>query len=260
MSDRMSSSLATATAPLPARVRREDARQIRHAFFVRITHWLMTVAFFVLLVSGLEIVISNPRFYWGETGNVNMQPWIKLPIPSSRATVPTGYSYVMPDQNGWSRYLHFEAAWLAVFTGLVYFAFGVFTGHFRRNVFPRSTDVSPRTLGSSVMHHLRFKRPPEEEAWSYNVLQRLSYLAVIFVMFPLIIWTGLAMSPAVTAAAPWLVTMVGGRQSARTIHFLLTGALVLFLGVHIFMVIFAGFWSRMRPMVTGRVPQPKENA
>jgi thiosulfate reductase cytochrome b subunit len=257
-----SSTTAAATSPAFASAipPSEASTHPRHAAFVRVTHWLTAVAFICLLVSGLEIVVSHPRFYWGETGNVNTAPLFKIPIPASRHMVPTGYSYTMPDQNGWSRYLHFQAAWLAVITGLVYFAFGLSTGHFRRNLFPRSTDVSLRSLGASCMHHLRFKRPAAEEASSYNVLQRLSYLGIVLVAFPLIIWTGLAMSPAVTSAAPWLATLIGGRQSARTIHFLLTGALVLFLAVHIFMVVFAGFWSRTRPMITGHMPKVKERA
>src|ERR1700736_4199780 len=92
----------------------------RHTAIVRVTHWITTVCFFALLVSGIEIVISHPRFYWGETGNVLTPTLFKLPIPSSRALVPTGYGYVLPDQNGWSRYLHFQAAWVVVLTGLLY--------------------------------------------------------------------------------------------------------------------------------------------
>ena len=92
----------------------------RHSALVRVTHWLITLSFLALLLSGVEILISHPRFYWGETGNVNTHPLFTLPIPSSRNTVPTGYGYVLPDQNGWSRYLHFQAAWLAVLTGLLY--------------------------------------------------------------------------------------------------------------------------------------------
>jgi thiosulfate reductase cytochrome b subunit len=250
---------ARATDPIPQSTA-EGSNEPRHAVFVRVTHWLTVVAFVALLVTGVEILISHPRFYWGETGNVNTQPLFKIPIPSSRGTVPTGYSYTMPDQNGWSRYLHFEASWLLVVTGLFYLAFGVGRRHFRRNLLPSGTDLAPKSLSASVIDHLRFKRPSTDEALSYNVLQRLSYLGVIFVIFPLIIWTGLAMSPAVTGAAPWLVTLMGGRQSARTIHFFLTGALVLFLLVHLFMVVFAGFWSRMRPMITGHIPRKEERA
>jgi thiosulfate reductase cytochrome b subunit len=220
-----------------------------------VTHWLITLAFLALLVTGVEILISHPRFYWGETGNVNTRPLFKLPIPSSRVAVPTGYGYVLPDQNGWSRYLHFEAAWLAVFTGLFYVALGFFRGHFRRNLLPALTDLSPQRL---IARNLRFRRPSKEEDWSYNPLQRLTYLLVIFVLFPVIIWTGLAMSPGITSAIPAAVTVLGGQQSARTLHFFVSILLVVFLLVHVFMVYLAGFRKRTGAMITGRLSHPRE--
>jgi thiosulfate reductase cytochrome b subunit len=230
----------------------------RHAALVRVTHWLTTLAFLALLVSGGEIVLSHPRFYWGETGNVNMRPWLNLHLPSSRDTVPTGYGYVLPDQNGWSRYLHFQAAWLAVATGLLYVLWGLFNGHFRRNVFPASSDISVERMGASIVEHLRFKKPGPEEEWSYNVLQRITYLLVIFVLFPLMIWTGLAMSFGFDSAFPWAVQLLGGHQTARSLHFLVTILLVLFLLVHVVMIVVAGFRARMRAMVTGRATPPTE--
>jgi thiosulfate reductase cytochrome b subunit len=219
---------------------------------VRVTHWLITLAFLALLLTGVEILISHPRFYWGESGNVHTSPLFTLPIPASRATVPTGYGYVLPDQNGWSRYLHFQSAWVAVLTGLLYAGFGFFEGHFRRNLLPALSDLSPRRLVTAIARQMRFRRPSEEEACSYNVLQRLTYLLVIFVLFPLVIWTGLAMSPGFTSAIPATVTVLGGRQCARTIHFFVSGFLVLFLLVHVFMVFLAGFRSRVGAMITGR--------
>jgi len=223
----------------------------RHSVVVRVTHWLTVVAFLALLVTGIEIVISHPRFYWGETGNVNTPPLFTLHIPSSRDTVPTGYKVVLPDQNGWSRYLHFEAAWLAVLTGLVYGLYSLWTGHFRKDLLPeRNWQAFRRVIG----RYLRRAKPDEAEAHSYNAMQRAAYLTVIFVLFPLIVWTGLAMSPAFDAAVPAAVNLLGGRQSARTLHFFVTWALVLFLVVHVAMVVHAGFRSRMRAMITGRAP------
>ena len=219
----------------------------RHTAVVRVTHWITTLCFFALLVSGIEIVISHPRFYWGETGNVLTPSLFDLPIPSSRDTVQTGYGYVLPDQNGWSRYLHFQAAWVAVLTGLLYVVSGVLAGHFRKNLIPLGTDLSGR-----------FKQSSGSDPWSYNVLQRLTYLFVIFVLFPLVIWTGLAMSPAVASAIPATVTVFGGQQSARTIHFFVSVLLVFFLLVHIAMVCLAGFRSRTRAMITGRVPYKEQ--
>jgi thiosulfate reductase cytochrome b subunit len=230
----------------------------RHSALVRVTHWITTLCFLALLVSGVEIVISHPRFYWGETGNVLTTPLFKLPIPSSRALVPTGYGYVMPDQNGWSRYLHFQAAWIAMLTGLLYVISIFFSGHLRRNLLPHNADLSWRAFSTSIAEHLRFKRPSAADAWSYNLLQRLTYLFVIFVLFPLVIWTGLAMSPAFVSAFPLTVTSLGGQQSARTIHFFVSLALVLFLLVHVVMVLLAGFWSRMRAMITGYAGTQKE--
>jgi thiosulfate reductase cytochrome b subunit len=230
----------------------------RHSALVRVTHWITTLCFLALLVSGVEIVISHPRFYWGETGNDLTATLFRLPIPASRALVPTGYGYVLPDQNGWSRYLHFQAAWVVVLTGLLYVISALFTGHLRKNLLPPGSDLSWRTASRVVSHHLRFKRPSAAEAWSYNLLQRLSYLFVVFVLFPLVIWTGLAMSPAFVSAVPATVTLLGGQQSARTIHFFVSLALLLFVLVHVGMVFLAGFKTRMRAMITGRGATPME--
>ncbi|MBL8209839.1 MAG: cytochrome b/b6 domain-containing protein [Bryobacterales bacterium] len=186
---------------------------------MRVTHWITVLCFLALLVSGVNLVISHPRFYWGEEGNVNTPALFQLPIPASRAAVQTGYGYVLPDQNGWSRSLHFQAAWLVVFAGLTYALHGWRTGHFVR---------SP-----------------------YVGLQRAAYAGVVFVLFPLMIWTGLAMSPAVTGALPFLAGIWGGHQSARTIHFFTTLSLVAFVAGHIAMVAISGFRRHMRAMTIG---------
>ena len=232
----------------------------RHTALVRVTHWLTVLSFVALLVTGLEIVISHPRFYWGETGNVNTRPLFTIPIPASRDTVPTGYSYTMPDQNGWSRYLHFESAWVLVLTGLVYGVAGFLNGHFRRNLVPEPGQRSASAHLKRIGQYLRRTPPGEDETSSYNVLQRTTYLIVIFVLFPLVIWTGLALSPSFDAAFPATVNLLGGRQSARTLHFFLTWALVLFFGVHVAMIAISGFWKRMRGMITGRTEVISESA
>jgi thiosulfate reductase cytochrome b subunit len=252
---RLESAQVPVSAYVPSSVLAAPASTVtsRHSALVRVTHWITALCFIALLVSGMEIVISHPRFYWGETGNVLTTPLFQIPIPSSRHLVLTGYRYVLPDQNGWSRYLHFQAAWVAVLTGLLYVIFGFVTGHVRGNLLPTKADLSWRGFSTSIASHLRFERPSEAEAWSYNVLQRISYLFVIFVLFPLIIWTGLAMSPAFVSAFPPSVNLLGGQQSARTIHFFVSLALALFLLVHVVMVCVAGFRSRMRAMITGRM-------
>lgn len=232
----------------------------RHTLLVRVTHWLTVISLLALLVTGLEIVISHPRFYWGETGNVNMHPLFTIHIPSSRDTVPTGYNYVMPDQNGWSRYLHFEAAWVLVLTALVYGIAGFLTGHFRRNLVPKPGERSIGAHLKRIGQYLRRTPPAADETHSYNVLQRTTYLLVIFVLFPLVIWTGLALSPSFDSAFPATVNLLGGRQSARTLHFFLTWALVLFFLVHVTMIAVSGFWIRMRSMTTGHPDAIRESA
>jgi thiosulfate reductase cytochrome b subunit len=198
----------------------------RHSAVTRVTHWLTFVAFLALLLTGIEILISHPRFYLGETGNAGTKAFFTLPIPASRATVPTRFGYVLPDQNGWSRYLHFEAAWLLVITGAVYLVAGLVTRHIRRDLVPGGGGL-------------------------YNPLQRITYLLVIFCLFPLLIWTGLAMSPAFTAAFPMSVVLLGGRQTARTLHFVLSIGAVLFVVGHVTMVVRNGFWTRILAMMKG---------
>jgi thiosulfate reductase cytochrome b subunit len=231
----------------------------RHAAIVRVTHWLTVISFIALLVTGAEIVISHPRFYWGEIGNVNTAPLFTIPIPSSRGTVPTDYKTVLPDQNGWSRYLHFQSAWVVVLTGLVYVIAILWSGHLRKDLLPAKSDRTWRAYRDVFASYLRRAPPNEAEAHSYNVAQRSAYLAVIFVLFPLVIWTGLAMSPAFNSAFPIAVNALGGRQSVRTLHFFISGALVLFLIVHVAMVIHAGFVKRVGAMITGHAIESHES-
>jgi thiosulfate reductase cytochrome b subunit len=218
----------------------------RHSALVRVTHWINTISFIGLLVSGIGILLAHPRFYWGETGGVGTPSLFDLPLP-----------FILGGPSGWGRYLHFQSAWVCVLNGIAYMLSGVGTRHFRNNLLPARTDLSWDSLRASLAGHLRFERPAEREAWSYNVLQRVTYAAVIFILSPLMIWTGLAMSPAVTSVFPVLVTSLGGHQCARTIHFF--GAIVslVFVLVHIVMVWRAGFRKRVGAMITGRVSTGK---
>jgi len=240
----MSTTASSVTAPVS-----------RHSALVRVTHWITFLSFVALLVTGAEIVISHPRFYWGEVGNVNTHPLFVLPIPASRNLVPTGYNFVLPDQNGWSRYLHFQMAWVLVLTGLIYAVAGFLNGHFHKNLLPTRDQRTWRAYAQEITFRRRPAGPAEEH--SYNALQRTAYLAVVFVLFPLIIWTGLALSPAFDSALPATVTLLGGRQSARTLHFFVTDVLVLFLIVHVTMVALAGFWRRTRAMITGSISRER---
>lgn len=220
----------------------------RHSALVRITHWINTLSFFALVVSGIAILLAHPRLYWGETGAVGGPSLIDLPLPFV-LDVPI---------RGPGRYLHFLSAWVCVLTGLLYVLSGLFTRHFRKNLLPAKAELSWSAISRVVSNHLRLKRPTEKESLTYNVLQRLTYLAVVFILFPLIIWTGLAMSPAVVSVMPAVVTLFGGQQSARTIHFFVASFLILFLLVHIAMVCLAGFTKRVRAMITGNIAARKE--
>ncbi|MBL8233058.1 MAG: cytochrome b/b6 domain-containing protein [Bryobacterales bacterium] len=215
---------------------------------MRVTHWITALSFFALVLSGVEILISHPRFYWGDEGHALTPSLFELPIPASRAAVKTGFGFVLPDQNGWSRALHFQSAWLVVLAGLCYFLWGWWSRHFRVNLLPASRDLAWPVLAGAIRDHLG-RRVPDDGP--YNVLQRLAYASVIFILFPMMIWTGLAMSPAIVSAFPGIVTILGGHQSARTIHFFVFLALMTFFATHVVMVVTTGFRKRMRGMVTG---------
>jgi len=207
-----------------------------------VTHWLNTVSFVALVVSGVGILLAHPRFYWGETGGVGTPSLFDLPLP-----------FMLGGPSGWGRYMHFQAAWVCVLTGLLYGVWGFVSKHFRKELWPATGQLAWNALRTEVRNHLRLNKPAPEDAYRYNALQRLSYLAVVFVMFPLMIWTGLAMSPAVTSVLPILVTSSGGFESARTIHFFAAVLLVLFVLIHVGMVWLAGFVPRTRAMITGHV-------
>jgi thiosulfate reductase cytochrome b subunit len=221
----------------------------RHSILVRVTHWINTLSFLALVLSGIAILLAHPRLYWGETGAREGPSLIDLPLPFV-LDVPI---------RGPGRYLHFLSAWVCVLTGLLYVLSGLFTRHFRKNLVPSKADLGWRPIMRVVSSHIHLKRPTEAESQSYNVLQRLTYLGVVFVLFPLVIWTGLAMSPAITSVFPAIVTVFGGQQSARTIHFFVAAALVLFLFVHIAMVCLAGFKNRMQGMITGHAAAGKDS-
>jgi thiosulfate reductase cytochrome b subunit len=219
----------------------------RHSAIVRVTHWITALSFVGLLVSGIAILIAHPRLYWGETGAVGTPSLIDLPIP------------FMIGHSGWGRYLHFLSAWVSVLTGLLYVVFGLLSQHFRKNLLPAKADLARGKMARIVWNELRWKRPSEEEA-TYNVVQRLAYLSVVFVLFPLIILTGFAMSPAIASVIPVIRSGFGGQQSARTIHFFVALALVLFVCVHMAMVCLAGFTERVRAMITGYSADRKERS
>jgi thiosulfate reductase cytochrome b subunit len=238
-----------------------------HASWVRISHAIVTASVVTLAVTGFVILMAHPRLYWGEAGNDLTPPLIELPI--SRNYQHGGWDAPMPffkddgrlisanrtynifNQNGWGRSLHFLAAWCLVLPGGVYLLIGIFGGHFRAHVWPSAGDLSPRLIWQDFTAHLRLKVPTTTGGPQYGLLQKCAYSCVVFVAAPLMALTGLTMAPAVTAAFPWLLALFGGYQSARTIHFAVFVALLLFVAVHVVMVIKSGFRRQLRAMTIG---------
>jgi thiosulfate reductase cytochrome b subunit len=246
----------------------ETARGVGHARWVRLSHWIVTLSVLTLAFSGFEILMVHPRLYWGKAGNDLTPALVELPI--SRNYRHGGYDRAVPmtenasgpvsasrtydifNQNGWGRSLHFLAAWLLVLPGLLYLLVGLLNGHFRAHIWPRIRDLSPRLLRRDLTAHLRFEIPAGTGAPRYGILQKCAYSFVIFVAAPLMIATGLTMSPTVTSAIPGLLDLFGGYQSARTIHFFASVVLVGFVIVHVAMVVRSGFRRQMRGMTLGR--------
>ncbi|MFN3511833.1 MAG: cytochrome b/b6 domain-containing protein [Phenylobacterium sp.] len=254
----------------------------RHSLLVRVTHWVNAVTLAVLLMSGLQIFNAHPSLYWGETSTF-ATPWIAIAL-GERGGEPVGVLkvgdrlYDTTGVLGWSgkpgmreprafpawatlpsyrsladgRRWHFFFAWVLVLNGLAYLSAGLVGGHIRRDLLPRRGELGPRHLWREALDHARLRFPKGEAARRYNSLQKLAYLLVIFILLPLMLLTGLSMSPGMNAAFPWLADLFGGRQSARTIHFLTAGALVLFTLIHVSMVVLSGPWSGLRSMITGR--------
>ena len=242
--------------------------KIRHKRWVRSSHWVVTLSFLALAFSGFVILMCHPRLYWGEVGNDLTPALFELPISpnyqhggwdksrpffqTADSPVSASRTYEIFNQNGWGRSLHFLAAWFLVITGLAYLLTGIFTGHFRDRLWPRGNELTLRSLWHDVVHHLRRPAPSVTNDVSYGLLQKCTYAIVVFFLLPLTVLTGLTMSPAITAAYPFLLKMFFGAQSARTIHFFASAALVLFLLVHVVMVVRSGFKQQMRGMTLGK--------
>jgi thiosulfate reductase cytochrome b subunit len=264
----------------------------RHTVVVRATHWINVLCLTLLLMSGLGIFNYHPALYWGNYGYRGVPSFMSVtsmrdpdsgePVGVTRIAgwsfVTTGVLGVSYDSGqravgrafpSWltlpsvpslalARDWHFAMAWLFVANGAIYLLFGVFNGHFRRDLTPAADQLRPRHILGDIWDHVRLRPPRGEDARRYNVLQKFAYIAVVFVLLPVMVLSGLTMSPAVTAAVPVLFDLFGGRQSARTIHFLVANLLVLFVLVHVVEVFLSGIVNGMRSMVTGRyVIRPK---
>lgn len=222
------------TAPAPA-------TQVIHKGPVRITHWVNVLTFVALAISGIGILLAHPRFYWGETGFFDMPAAFELPFDANLEDLWV---------RAYGREVHFLAAWIAVLNGTAYLAWGIYARHFQSSFVPNRRQLQWAYIAQVLGRHVRLQNPSEESG-GYNILQKTAYTGVVFVLLPAVILSGLTMSPAVTAAFPQLFTLFGGRQSARTIHFIVANALVLFVVIHVLMTYLAGFRRTLMSMITG---------
>jgi thiosulfate reductase cytochrome b subunit len=252
----------------------------RHSVVVRTTHWINLLCLVFLLMSGLQIFNAHPALYWGKSSDFERPiVWIDADFDDTGRPVGRthvfGRDFVTTGVLGWSRYnnrssprgfpgwmtipglqdlatgrvWHFFFAWLFVVNGLVYLLYTFLTRHFYYELLPDRAQL--RHIGRTFIDHLRFRFPRGQEAAQYNAIQKLAYLLSALALLPLMVLTGLTMSPGVDAAIPWLLDLFGGRQSARTIHFAIAWSLVIFVIVHVFMVLVSGFINNIRSMITG---------
>ena len=253
----------------------------RHRWPVRLTHWINALCLLVLLMSGLNIFNAHPALYWGKDSNFS-HPLIAMnALTDDDGAVVKGVTMVgshafdttgmlgasreegaltargfpdwitLPGPNwlAMARQWHFAFAWLLVINGVAFFLYGILSRHFGRDLAPRVADI--RHLPREIADHVRLRFPHGEKARQYNGLQKLAYCLVLFVLAPLIVLTGLTMSPTMDAAFPILPWIFGGRQSARTIHFICAFSFLGFFIVHIVMVILSGTWNNLRSILTG---------
>ncbi len=223
----------------------------RHGVVTRVWHWVNAVAVLILLGSGLGISNAHPRLYWGRYG-ANFDPaWATLPRFPSWLTIPANYNLAI------SRRWHLLFALVLGFGLLAYMIGGLVTRHFQRDLRIRGRELRPAALWADLKHHLAFRFHDPRDPRAYNLFQRLSYALVLFVALPLAILTGIALSPGMNAAWPWVLEILGGRQSARSIHFITASLLALFTIVHLVLVILAGAGNEVRSMITGRWRVPE---
>jgi thiosulfate reductase cytochrome b subunit len=252
----------------------------RHPLVIRLAHWINVACLAILLMSGLQIFNAHPALYWGAASTFD-SPALAITSDQDAKGDPRGIVMIGDrtfDTTGWlglsknagvlterafpswstlpagqdlatGRRWHFLFAWAFVINGLIYLLYGLGSGQLRRRVIPDGDQI--RDIGGSIREHLTLHFPEGEEARRYNVLQKLTYLVVVALLLPVMVLAGLAMSPAMDAAFPLLTQVFGGRQSARSVHFIVANLLVLFVIVHVVLVLVSGFWNNMRGMITG---------
>jgi thiosulfate reductase cytochrome b subunit len=277
--------------PAAAHTSRQPVQQsvYRHRLPVRIMHWTNVISFFLMLMSGLGIFNAHPRLYWGKDSNFEA-PLLAIGAAPGPRGEPRGFTQIgghsfntdgvlgasrvkddaqssarafpswatIPGRQSLAtaRNWHLFFAWVFVLNGLAYVAYTITSGHLRRDLVPTGPEL--RGIGASIKDHLRLRHPHGEAAQRYNVLQNLVYLGVIFVVLPLTVVAGLGMSPRLDTLFGGWIDLLGGRQSARTLHFVAACLLIAFVVVHVFEVIITGLWNNLRSMFTGYYRLPGE--
>lgn len=237
-------------APAPRRI------AYRHRLPTRIWHWLNALTVFIMLMSGLMIFNAHPRLYWGQYGANFDYPWLKFgprPFPGW-ATIPSTYNLAA------ARRWHLGFAWVLAIGLVLFLLVSLWNRHVQRDLAPAPDELRPSHVWHDVKQHARLRFPAGEAALKYNILQKISYVAVIFLFLPLIILTGLTMSPTMDASWPWLLDLFGGRQSARSIHFIVAALILGFILVHLTMVLLAGPLNEIWSMISGRFRVPPERS
>lgn len=282
-------SMSPSPAAGPPSARAAARRVYRHRLPVRVMHWINVVCLTILLMSGLTIFNAHPALYWGRDSSF-ADPWVSIgalrtpggglqgvttiaghrfatdgvlgastvgaETTKTARAFPSWATIPGPQWLSMGRHWHFFFAWLFVLNGVSYLLYALFSGHLRRDLLPTRDEL--RRIGGSIADHLRLRHPTGAAAARYNVLQNLAYLSVIFGLLPLVIVAGMAMSPRLDAVFPGWVELLGGRQSARTLHFLAASGLLLFVLVHVFEVLVNGAWNQIRSMLTGWYALPSE--
>jgi Ni/Fe-hydrogenase b-type cytochrome subunit len=233
----------------PSSASRSGRLVFRHRLSTRLWHWVNAVAVIVMLMSGLMIFNAHPRLYWGHYGANSDAAWLVLPRFPGWATIPSTYNLSL------AREWHLAFAWVLAFGLLVYFLRSLWNGHLKRDVALSRAEVAPAHLWDDIKKHARLNFHGDGR---YNPLQKITYSLVLFLLIPGAILTGLTLSPGMNAAWPWLVDLFGGRQSARSIHFICAGGLAAFIAVHLILVVLAGPINEIRSMITGWFVLPEE--
>ncbi len=276
-------------AAAPARTSAAPELYRRHALPVRIMHWINVVALTLMFMSGLQIFNSHPALYWGVSSYTGRPAWLEIGARQDGQGRMSGYTRVLGREftttgilglstddgrayaqgfpawltvpsHQWlsmARSWHFFFAWIFLVNGLCYVLYVIGSRHLARDLWPTRLDI--RGIGASIVDHLRFRHPTGEAAKRYNVLQKFAYLSVIFVLLPLVVLMGLGMSPRLDTLFGGWVDWFGGRQSVRSLHFIIAWLLVAFVLVHVFEVIVTGLWNNVRSMITGRYRVPQES-